>query len=111
MDPNGGKKGMFNKLGRKEAILRLEQESFNRVTVSFYRYIIIENVESFRDKLYSEWKSLSAYGRIYLAKDARMQSQIFKSSYPDLSKFETYRKNIRLDDKFNSDQSKRLGIK
>ena len=69
MDPNGGKKGMFNKLGRKEAILRLEQESFNRVTVSFYRYIIIENVESFRDKLYSEWKSLSAYGRIYLAKE------------------------------------------
>ena len=60
---------MFNKLGRKEAILRLEQESFNRVTVSFYRYIIIENVESFRDKLYSEWKSLSAYGRIYLAKE------------------------------------------
>ena len=50
-------------------------------------------------------------GRIYLAKDARMQSQIFKSSYPDLSKFETYRKNSRLDDKFNSDQSKRLGIK
>jgi len=69
MDPNGGKKGMFNKLGRKEAILRLEQESFNRVTVSFYRYIIIENVESLRDKLYSQWKSLSAYGRIYLAKE------------------------------------------
>ena len=69
MDPNGGKKGMFNKLGRKEAILRLEQESFNRVTVSFYRYIIIENVESFRDELYSQWKSFSAYGRIYLAKE------------------------------------------
>jgi UPF0176 protein len=69
MDPNGGKKGMFNKLGRKEAILRLEQESFNRVTVSFYRYIIIENVESLRDKLYSQWKSLSVYGRIYLAKE------------------------------------------
>jgi UPF0176 protein len=69
MDPNGGKKEMFNKLDRKEAILRLEQESFNRVTVSFYRYIIIENVESFRDKLYSQWKSLSAYGRIYLAKE------------------------------------------
>ncbi len=69
MDPNGGKKGMFNKLGRKEAILRLEQESFNRVTVSFYRYIIIENVESLRDKLYSQWKFLSAYGRIYLAKE------------------------------------------
>ena len=50
-------------------------------------------------------------GKIYLAKDARMQSQIFKSSYPDLYKFETYRKNSRLNDKFNSDQSKRLGIK
>lgn len=69
MDPNGGKKNMFNKLGRAEAIKRLQSESFDRITISFYKYVIIENPYEFRDTLYSEWNALSVFGRIYVAKE------------------------------------------
>ena len=69
MDPNGGKKNMFNKLGRAEAMERLQNESFDRITISFYKYVIIENPYEFRDTLCSEWNALSVFGRIYVAKE------------------------------------------
>ena len=69
MDPNGGKKNMFNKLGRTEAMERLQNESFDRITISFYKYVIIENPYEFRDTLYSKWSALSVFGRIYVAKE------------------------------------------
>tara|TARA_B100001540_G_scaffold9072_1_gene7941 strand:+ start:218 stop:1264 length:1047 start_codon:yes stop_codon:yes gene_type:complete len=69
MDPNAGKKDMFNKLGRDQLIENLNQENFIRKTISFYRYVIIENPEKMRDKLYKEWKELNVFGRIYLAKE------------------------------------------
>ena len=69
MDPNGGKKKLFNKLGREEAILRLEKESFKRITLSFYKYIIINDIDDFRDALYTKWQDLLVFGRIYLAKE------------------------------------------
>ena len=69
MDPNAGKKDMFNKLGRGQLIENLNQENFIRKTTSFYRYVIIKNPEKMRDKLYKEWKELNVFGRIYLAKE------------------------------------------
>ena len=69
MDPNGGKKNMFNKLGRAESMERLQNESFDRITISFYKYVIIENPYEFRDTLYSKWSALSVFGRIYVAKE------------------------------------------
>lgn len=67
MDPNGSKKGMFNKLGKSQAIEKLNNELFNRKTVSFYRYVLLENTLDLRDKLYLQWKELGVLGRIYLA--------------------------------------------
>ena len=69
MDPNGGKKNLFNKLGRVEAISRLKSEAFKRITISFYKYIIIDDPFSFRDKLFLKWNSLAAFGRIYVANE------------------------------------------
>ena len=69
MDPNGGKKNLFNKLGRKEAIQRLNDEAFKRVTISFYKYVIIKDPFQFRDTLYAKWNSIKAFGRIYVAKE------------------------------------------
>ena len=69
MDPNGGKKNLFNKLGRKEAIKRLNEETFKRVTVSFYKYVMIQNPAHFRDVLFARWHSCQAFGRIYVAKE------------------------------------------
>ena len=69
MDPNGGKKNLFNKLGRKEAIQRLNEETFKRVTVSFYKYVIIQDPVHFRDVLFAKWNSYQAFGRIYVANE------------------------------------------
>ena len=67
MDPNGGKKRMFNKLNKQQTIAKLERESFKRKTVSFYRYVILESPFQLRDQLYAHWKELGVLGRIYLA--------------------------------------------
>ncbi len=69
MDPNAGKKGMYNKLNKEQALQKLESEKFNRRTVSFYRYVIIANPHKLRDLLYEKWRSIGVLGRIYLAKE------------------------------------------
>jgi len=67
MDPNTGKKGMFNKLSKEQGLKLLAQEDFKRKTISFYRYVIINSVNDLRDELYESWKNLEVLGRIYLA--------------------------------------------
>ncbi len=67
MDPNTGKKGMFNKLSKQQAVQLLKQENFKRKTISFYRYVIIKKPNVLRDALYADWLKLGVLGRIYLA--------------------------------------------
>ena len=69
MDPNTGKKDMFNKLSKKQGIQLLNQETFKRKTISFYRYVIIDNPHKLRDTLYVDWFELGVLGRIYLAQE------------------------------------------
>lgn len=47
----------------------LAAEDFDRITISFYRYVIQENPEMLRDELYLEWNELGVLGRIYLARE------------------------------------------
>jgi len=58
---------LFNKKSRQELIKELANEEFNRVTVSFYRYVKIENIQEFRDLLYKNLSYLNVLGRIYIA--------------------------------------------
>lgn len=69
MDPNAYKKGLRNKLSKEQALEKLNAESFFRKTVSFYRYVIIDNPEQFRDKLFEKWNALNCLGRIYVARE------------------------------------------
>src|SRR5689334_5032722 len=46
---------------------RLQEEPFKRITLSFYRYVLLENIESFRDELYLRFHECHVFGRIYLA--------------------------------------------
>ena len=57
MDPNGGKKKLLNKLGKEKAVERLNKENFKRITVSFYKYIIITDPYQFRDDLFAKGDS------------------------------------------------------
>lgn len=69
MDPNGNKKEIINKLNKRSALEKLEKEKFKRKTISFYRYVILENPYKLRDNLFQKWKDLDILGRIYLAEE------------------------------------------
>ena len=69
MDPNAGKKGLYNKYSREELQKRLDEEPFKRKTISFYRYVRINNPYDMRDVLYQEWSQLQCLGRIYVAEE------------------------------------------
>lgn len=60
---------LYNKYNKEELIERLNAETFNRTTISFYRYVQIEDPKRFRDELYQEWFALSCFGRIYIARE------------------------------------------
>jgi FAD/FMN-containing dehydrogenase len=49
-------------------------------------------------------------GRLYLAKDVRMHKEFFRKSYPRWETFAKMRENLKLNNKFNSIQSRRLGL-
>ncbi len=49
-------------------------------------------------------------GRVYLTKDARMPAQVFRGGYPEWERFSEIRERYRANRKFNSLQSKRLGV-
>ncbi len=49
-------------------------------------------------------------GRIYLSKDARVSKAVFEQGYPQIETFRQFRKENQMDQKFQSLQSRRLGI-
>ena len=60
---------LHNKLNRAEAEKILAVEKFNRLVISFYRYVEIENAKVLRDLLFEEWSKLNVLGRVYLASE------------------------------------------
>jgi FAD/FMN-containing dehydrogenase len=57
------------------------------------------------DKIVLKYK-----GRIYLTKDARVCKEVFEQGYPQIETFRKFRKENKMDKKFQSLQSKRVGI-
>jgi UPF0176 protein len=46
---------------------RLQAESFKRITVSFYKFFVIDDPQHFRDNLFQRFSELQVFGRIYIA--------------------------------------------
>ena len=63
------KKTLFNKINRKVLKKDLLNETFQRDTVSFYKYFEIQSPNSFRDDLYKKFDRLNIFGRIYISKE------------------------------------------
>ncbi|MBI3501521.1 MAG: rhodanese-related sulfurtransferase [Bacteroidetes bacterium] len=82
---------------RKELLKRLHEETFKRVTFSFYRYVIIDEPENLRDELLKKWRGLNIFGRIYLAHEG-INAQM---SIPE-SNFEKFRKELYSDKRFKN---------
>ncbi len=60
---------LHNRMGRPQLLARLNAETFKRRTLSFYRYVKLDNPQEFRDMLYQVWDRLQCYGRIYIANE------------------------------------------
>ena len=58
---------LANKLNREQALKKLAAETFSRQTISFYRYVQIENPSELRDQLFTAWSELGVLGRVYLS--------------------------------------------
>ncbi len=58
-----------NKLDRKTAEQKVQQEAIPRKTVSFYRYVRISDPLALRNELFRTWSALGVLGRIYLAEE------------------------------------------
>jgi UPF0176 protein len=60
---------LHNKYDKATLKKRLEAEPFARHTISFYRYVILEDPQTMRNTLYAAWAALGCLGRIYVAKE------------------------------------------
>jgi UPF0176 protein len=58
-----------NRINKEILKVRLKNETFNRKTLSLYRYVNIENPVEFRNMLFSKWSELDCFGRIYIARE------------------------------------------
>tara|TARA_A100001011_G_scaffold387389_1_gene465055 strand:- start:2 stop:1024 length:1023 start_codon:yes stop_codon:yes gene_type:complete len=63
------KEVLHNKKGRNILIQELMAESFERKTVSFYKYFQCKDPQSFRDLLFLDWAKIKIFGRIYIANE------------------------------------------
>ena len=60
---------LYNRVNKEELKKRLAEETFQRKTISFYRYHILEDPQTFRDELFRDWFPLDCFGRIYVARE------------------------------------------
>lgn len=61
------KKKLYNRLDLDSAKKRLNEETFERITVSFYNYFVIDDPIGFRDELFTKFTELMVLGRVYVA--------------------------------------------
>lgn len=48
---------------------QLENEALPRTTLSFYRYVRLQQPQALRDELYAAWQQLGVLGRIYVSQE------------------------------------------
>ncbi|MFM7216406.1 MAG: rhodanese-related sulfurtransferase [Bacteroidota bacterium] len=60
---------LYNTLDQEALRERVAKEAFDRITLSFYRYVRLTDVETLRDRMFADWERLGILGRIYLAQE------------------------------------------
>ena len=60
---------LYNKLSAQERARIIDENSQERITLSFYKYFKLGNPSLFRDHLFILWSNLDVLGRIYVAKE------------------------------------------
>ena len=83
---------LYNRLGKEQLLAKLRAETFQRKTLSFYRYVEITDPLEFRDKLYFDLEQLGCLGRIYIAHEGvNAQMNVPEPAVPE---FINYLENI-----------------
>ena len=60
---------LHNRKNKEQLKEALNNENFNRITCSFYKYKPLNNLKKLRDNIYLEWSNLNVFGRVYIAEE------------------------------------------
>lgn len=110
---------LYNRVDSRLLKEKLHQNPQNRVTVSFYQYHQIQDIERFRNDLYRQWDALGVLGRTFVAAEG-INSQIsvpkenfetFKQQLYAIPFLNGIRLNIAVDDNGKSFFKLRVAIK
>ena len=96
---------LYNKLSAEERAKIIDQNSQERITLSFYKYFKLGNPSLFRDHLFIVWSDLDVLGRIYVAKEGinaqlsvpKYSFEKFKISVNEIVPLKNIRLNIALE--------------
>ena len=80
---------LHNNKNKHQLIDELNNEAFNRITLSFYKYVKLSNLIELRDELYNQWLELKVLGRIYIAEEG-INAQV---SIPDYN-LKAFKQNL-----------------
>ena len=106
---------LYNKYSANENAELIKKSGDKRLTLSFYKYVVIKNPKLFRDYLFLNWQPLDVFGRIYVSFEG-INAQLslpskklneFKSQLDEIS----FLKNIRLNIAIESDDFSFLKLK
>ena len=96
---------LYNKLSAEERARIIDENSQERITLSFYKYFKLGNTSFFRDHLYMSWSNLDILGRIYVSKEGinaqlsvpKENFEKFKISVNEFSPLKDIRLNVALE--------------
>ena len=96
---------LYNKLSALERARIIDENSQERITLSFYKYFKLGNPSLFRDHLFIVWSNLDVLGRIYVAKEGinaqlsvpKENFEKFKISVNEIFPLRDIRLNIALE--------------
>ncbi len=87
---------LHNRINKEILKQQLHESQEERITLSFYRYLNLADVQSYRDQLYADLYELGVMGRIYVAQEG-INAQI---SVPK-SNFNAFKAYINSSEKLN----------
>ena len=96
---------LYNKLSAEERTRIIDQNSQERIILSFYKYFKICDPLAFRDHLFIIWTKLDVLGRTYVAKEGinaqlsvpKENFEKFKMSVNEIANLKNIRLNIALE--------------
>ena len=96
---------LYNKLSAEERAQIIDENSQERITLSFYKYFNLGNPSLFRDYLFITWSSIDVLGRIYVANEGinaqlsvpKENFEMFKKSISEITPLNNIRLNIALE--------------